>query len=157
MIVGYLANWDQEKHLYAPAIRNAVAWLQANDLTALPAGRKEIDGDNLFALVSENLTEPKEKRKAEAHLKYTDVQCIVKGVEVIGYARLHDGIEVLEDKLAEKDAIFYNNPTDEVEFILKAGMFAILFPWEVHRPSCWYGEAALVRKVVMKISMKTLY
>ena len=156
MIAGYLAHWDKEKHLYAPAIQTAIAWLQTTDLAALPTGRQEIDGVKLYALVNEYMTEPKEKRRAEAHRKYVDVQYIVKGSEIIGYARLQDGFEVLEDKLAERDAIFYKNPTDEVELVLNTGMFAVLFPWEVHRPNCLHGEAAPVRKVVMKIAMETL-
>jgi len=156
MIAGHLDHWDKEKHLYAPAIQKAIAWLQINDLAALPTGRQEINGDKLYALVSEYSTEPKEKRRAEAHRKYVDVQYIVKGTEIIGYSPLQEGLEVLEDKLAEKDAIFYKNPPGEVELILEAGMFALLFPWEVHRPNCWRGEAAPVRKVVVKINMETL-
>ena len=156
MIAGHLAHWDKEKHLYAPAIQKAVAWLRINDLAALPTGRQEIDGDKLFALVSEYSTEPKEKRRAESHRKYVDVQYIVKGTESIGYSPLQEGLEVLEDKLVEKDAIFYKNPPGEVEIILEAGMYAVLFPWEVHRPNCLRGEIAPVRKVVMKINMETL-
>ena len=156
MIAGHLVHWDKEKHLYAPAIQKAIAWLQINDLDALPTGRQEIDGDKLYALVSEYWTEPKEKRRAEAHQKYVDVQYIVRGMESIGYSPLQDGLDVLEDKLVEKDAIFYMNPPGEVEIILEAGMFAVLFPWDVHRPNCLRGEAAPVRKVVMKINMETL-
>lgn len=156
MIAGHLSHWDKEKNLYAPGIQKAIAWLQHTDLAALPIGRQEIDGDKLYALVNEYTTESKEKRRAEAHRKYVDVQYIVKGSESIGYAPLQDGLEVLEDKLAEKDAIFYKNPAGEVEFFLDAGMFAVLFPWEVHRPNCSRGEASSVRKVVMKISMETL-
>ena len=156
MIAGQLANWDKEKHLYAPAIQKAVAWLQQADLAALPTGRQEIDGDKLYAMVNEYTTEPKEKRRAEAHRKYVDVQCLVQGEEIIGYAPLQEGLEVLEDKLAEKDVIFYNNPPAEVDLVLRAGMFAILFPWEVHRPNCAFGAPAPVRKVILKISLETL-
>ncbi len=156
MIAGHLINWDKEKYLYAPAIQNAMNWLQTTDLATLPLGRQEIDGDKLYALVSEYVTEPKERRRAEAHRKYVDVQYLVTGSEIIGYARLQDGFEVLEDKLAEKDVIFYKNPLDEVAVVLNEGMFAILFPWEVHRPNCSRGEASPIRKVVMKISMETV-
>ncbi|NMC32462.1 MAG: DUF386 domain-containing protein [Veillonellaceae bacterium] len=156
MIAGQLANWDQEKYLYAPAIQRAVTWLQKNDLAALPAGRQEIDGDKLYAMVNEYTTEPKEKRRAEAHRKYVDVQCLVQGAEIIGYAPLREGLEVLEDKLAEKDVIFYNNPPAEIDLVLNPGMFAILFPWEVHRPNCAVGAPSPVRKVILKISLETL-
>ena len=156
MIAGYLNQWDKEKHLYAPTIQKALAWLQTTDLASLPTGRLPIDGDRMYAMVSEYMTEPKEKRRAEAHHKYVDVQFIAVGEEKIGVAPLVAGYEVVEDKLAEKDAIFYAGLQDEVELGLKAGMFAVLFPWEVHRPNCAAGEPAKVRKVVMKISVESL-
>jgi len=156
MIAGHLEHWDKEKHLYAPAIQKAMAWLQARDLTKLPVGRQEIDGDKLYAMVNEYTSEPKEKRRAEAHRKYVDVQYIVKGAEIIGYARLQDGYEVLEDKLAEKDVIFYKKLADESDIILSAGMFGIFFPWDVHRPNCAMGEPEPVRKVILKISVDSL-
>ena len=100
--------------------------------------------------------QPKQKRRAEAHRKYVDIQYIAAGEEKIGVAPLQDGYEVVEDKLAEKDVIFYAGLQDEVELGLKAGMFAVLFPWEVHRPNCAFDEPAPVRKVVMKISVDSL-
>ena len=156
MIAGHLEHWDKEKHLYAPAIQKAMAWLQARDLAKLPIGRQEIDGDKLYAMVNEYTSEPKEKRRAEAHKKYVDVQYIVKGAEIIGYARLQNGYEVLEDKLAEKDVIFYKKLADESDIILSAGMFGIFFPWDVHRPNCALGEPGPVRKVILKISVDSL-
>lgn len=156
MIAGYLDQWDKEKHLHAPRIQKALEWLQTNDLMSLPTGRQPVDGDNMYALVSEYMTEPKEKRRAEAHHKYVDIQYIVTGEERIGLAPLMPGYEVVEDKLAEKDVIFYTKLTDEVELGLKTGMFAVLFPWEVHRPNCAFDTPASVRKVVMKISLDSL-
>ena len=156
MIAGYLKLWDKEKHLYAPTIQKALAWLQSTDLASLPTGRQVIDGDNMYALVNEYTTEPKEKRRAEAHRKYVDIQYIAAGAEKIGIAPLMEGYEVVEDKLAEKDAIFYAGLQDEVDLELKAGMFAVLFPWEVHRPNCAVDQPAPVRKVVMKISVDSL-
>ena len=155
MIVGHLAHWNTEKQLYAPAIQKAMAWLQEHDLAALPTGRREIDGDRLYVMVNEYNSEPKAVRRAEAHRKYVDVQCIVSGTEIIGYARLN-GYEVLEDKLAEKDVIFYKNPADESDIVLSAGMYGIFFPWDVHRPNCALTVPAPIRKVILKISMESL-
>jgi YhcH/YjgK/YiaL family protein len=156
MIVGHLTHWNNEKHLYAPGIQKAIAWLQTHNLETLPTGRQEIDGDKLYGLVNEYVSEPKTKRRAEAHRKYVDVQYIVKGTESIGYARLQDGYEVLEDKLAEKDVIFYKNPLNESDIVLSEGMFGIFFPWDVHRPNCAVGEPGPIRKVILKISMDSL-
>ena len=70
--------------------------------------------------------------------------------------RLQDGYEVLEDKLAEKDVIFYKNPADESDIVLSAGMFGIFFPWDVHRPNVALGQPSPIRKVILKISMDSL-
>ena len=156
MIAGHLANWNKEKQIYAAAIQKGMAWLLEHDLAALPLGRQEIDGDRLFAQVNEYVTEPKEKRRAEAHRKYTDIQCIVTGAEIISYARLEDCYVILEDKLAERDIIYYKNPADESDLIMTAGMYAIFFPWDVHRPNCALAAPAPVRKVVLKVSMDSL-
>lgn len=156
MIAGHLENWNKEKHLYAPAIQKAMAWLQAQDLTTLATGRHEIEGTALYAMVNEYTSEPREKRRAEAHQKYVDVQYIVCGAEIIGYARLEADYAVLEDKLAEKDVVFYANPVDETQVVLTAGMYGIFFPWDVHRPNCALLTPAPVRKVILKISMESL-
>jgi len=156
MILGHLSNWHKEKQLYSAPIQKAMAWLLEHDLNVLPTGRHEIDGDRLFAMVNEYVSEPRDKRRAEAHRKYADIQYIVSGAEIIGYARLEDNYEVLEDKLAEKDAIFYKNPVDESELILTSGMYGIFFPWDVHRPNCCAASPAPVRKVVLKVGMESL-
>ena len=156
MITGHLAHWNTEKHFYAPAIQKAMAWLQENDLAKIPTGRQEIDGDRLYVMVNEYTSEPKAVRRAEAHRKYVDVQYIVSGAEIISYARLQDGYEVLEDKLAEKDVIFYKNPADESDIVLSAGMYGIFFPWDVHRPNVALDQPAPIRKVILKISMDSL-
>ena len=156
MIAGKLANWEEENHLYSAALARAMAWLQETDLKTIATGRHEIDGDKVYAMVNEYTSEPKEKRRAEAHRKYVDVQYIVAGAETIGYARLEDGYTVLEDKLAEKDVIFYANPSDETDLVLTAGMYCIFFPWDVHRPNCAWGQPSPVRKAILKISLESL-
>lgn len=157
MIIGYLANWDKEKHLYPPAIQTTIAWLQQTDLAAVSPGRFEIDGDRLYAMVSEYWTEPKENRHAEAHRKYVDVQYIAEGTEIIGYSPVTADLEILEDQLGARDVIFYKNLSQEVEVTLEEGMFAVIFPWEVHRPNCRRDLSRFVRKVVMKIERNALY
>lgn len=156
MIVGHLSHWEKEKRLYPAALQTALEWLQKMDLQTLPSGRLEIDGDRIYAMVNEYMSEPKDKRRPEAHRKYADVQCIVRGTEVIGYARLEEGYEILEDKLAEKDVIFFKHPADESDIVLGPGMFGVFFPWDVHRPNCAWEGPSLIRKVILKIRMDTL-
>src|SRR5262245_7996093 len=69
-------------------IAKAFDFLRRPDLATVERGRHDIDGDNVFALVQDYETKPREQGKWEAHRKYIDVQYVVSGDECIGYANL---------------------------------------------------------------------
>ncbi len=69
---------------------------------------------------------------------------------------LTDALAVKEDKLAEKDVIFYEAVPNETDLRLTEGMYAIFFPWDVHRPGCAARVSGPVRKVVVKVKMDAL-
>ena len=87
MIHDTLAHASQYEVL-GPRIEAALRLLRQNDLNALPLGRWEIDGQDLFAIVDEYDSKPLEKCFWEAHRKYIDVQFLVRGVEQMGHAEL---------------------------------------------------------------------
>jgi biofilm protein TabA len=62
----------------------------------------------------------------------------------------------LEDLLAEQDLLFFKSVQNEMDLILTQGMYVILFPQDIHRPGCLYGEGGRVKKVVVKISKDLL-
>ena len=64
----------------------AIDFLLNNDLEKLEAGKYEIDGKEVYASVQEYTTLPWEEAKFETHEHYTDIQYIIKGDEVMGYA-----------------------------------------------------------------------
>ena len=64
--------------------------------------------------------------------------------------------EVLEDRMAEQDLLFFKSVQNEMDLILTQGMYAILFPQDIHRPGCRYREGGRVKKVVVKISKDLL-
>lgn len=157
MIVGYLSNMKSEIALYPAGIQKGLRFLLETDLAALPTGKHEIQGSQIYVSVAEYESEPKEKRRLEAHVKYIDIQYIQAGEEMIGCGPLAEASGITEDRLAEKDVIFYSEVARETEVILTPGMFAVYFPWDVHRPNCRAGgQAAKVRKLVVKIAMETL-
>jgi YhcH/YjgK/YiaL family protein len=156
MILGHIKNLKQEKYLFSGNLLKGLEYIQNADLNSLAPGKYEIDGKNVFVLISEYNTEPKQQRKAEAHKKYIDIQYIAKGEENIGHSFLAPDNEVLEDRLEEKDAIFYKTVQKEVDLYLNEGTYGIFFPEDVHRPCCAVGEPAPVRKVVVKILVETL-
>lgn len=132
-----------------PFINRALAWVAATDLTKLPVGRQEIDGDNVFALVSEYHTKAMADGKWETHRKYLDLQCVVSGIEQIGYApasTLTGG-----DYNAEKDISFLTGAGDFIKAV--PGRFMLIWPDDAHMPGMALGESVPVRKVVVKIRM----
>lgn len=157
VITGYLSNVKAELELYPSAIQKGLQYLMETDFSKVAPGKQEIDGSKIYAAISEYESQPKEVRRAEAHRKYLDIQYIAAGEEMIGSGPLGGAGEVTEDRLAEKDVIFYKSLSAESYHVLKEGMFAIYFPWDVHRPNCSVNETAgKVKKVVVKIAVDEL-
>jgi len=130
----------------------AFLFLKSHDLSALEIKRYDIDGDNLYAPVSEYLTKNEEDARYEAHQKYIDIQYVESGKELIGIAPLSQRKDVLEPYDGTKD----------IEFLTVAGgenrlatpeRFFIFFPEDAHRPGLKDGENSPVRKVVVKVKV----
>ena len=155
MIFGSIQNLEEDSNTLTKALLTGLEYIRDTDLAGRPAGRYEIDGSDMFALVQDNITAPKDERKAETHRKYIDIQYVHSGSEIIGYGLANPENEVSDDQLEQKDAIFYKSVRDEMELILTSGMYAILFPSDVHRPGCIYKASAAVRKVVVKVALKS--
>lgn len=156
MIFGSIQNLEHDKKLFPKALVRGLEYIENADLTKLAAGKYEIDGTALFALVQDNQTAPKSERRPEIHRKYIDIQYIHSGSEIIGFGLANPSNVVLENSLEQKDAMFFKTVKDEMELVLTAGMYAIFFPDEVHRPGCIYGSTAPVRKVVIKVAVASL-
>ncbi|MEN6414511.1 MAG: YhcH/YjgK/YiaL family protein [Veillonellales bacterium] len=156
MIYGQLKNLEKEESVFAALIRRGLEFLEKTDIGKLEAGKHIIDGDVMYASVQDYLPKVKTERRAEAHVKYIDIQYVHTGEEYIGCSFLSGQNEVLEDRLAEKDVIFYKNTVDEVPVKLTAGDYAIFLPADIHRPGCSTGSAAQVRKVVVKIKLSAV-
>lgn len=153
MIFGKLENFAQEKTALSPVLQRGLEYLKTTDLCKLPIGRHDIDGDDMFASVSEYEVEPLENKYPEAHKRYIDIQCIAWGEELIGCSFLADGYEVERDELVERDIIFYKRVEQEEKIVLTPGRYAIFFPSDVHRPGCINKEHRKVKKIVIKIAV----
>lgn len=148
MIIDALANIEFYKGLNEQLYKG-LTFLKENDLASLPAGRYEIEGDAVFALVQEYDTHLPEECRWEAHYTYTDIQYIVDGSEKMGWKAL-DGVVKTEDR-PEDDVYFFDAEGDH--FVLHAGQFAVFEPQDAHRPGLAVDELAPVKKVVVKVKM----
>ena len=152
MIYGRLDNIGIEEGLYPEPIRRGLAYLRETDLSALPVGVHHIDGDSLIARVAEYETEPEADRRPERHERYIDIQCVAFGEERIGLSRMSDTGAVYEDRRETDDYVLYESTENETFVTLTAGMFAVCFPWDVHRPNCATANGTTtVKKIVMKV------
>lgn len=145
---------DAEKYLpyLNKSLKKALLYIEETDFSKIANGEYEIDGRDVFARVNTYATEPKAARRPEKHEKYIDVQYVAVGEETIWYTSLTEKCVEIENKAEKEDVIFYADPQETNCVTLKAGDFAIFFPWELHRPNCSVGEEpANVQKIVVKV------
>ena len=150
MIIDTLAN---AALYFALGERIAVAleYLRENDCIRLPAGKIPIQGEQIYALVQDNTTKPRDQGVWEAHRKYIDVQFVAAGVEEMGYAN----IQTLTVKKPYDEQVDYALFEGSGSFVtVPAGSFTIFFPEDGHIPgSAVAGKPAAVRKVVVKVAV----
>lgn len=147
MIIDKIENAHLYKDL-GERISKSFDYIKTTDLQNLPVGKYPIDGENIFALVSEYKTKPEFEGKLEAHKKYIDVQYVIEGEELMGYAPLGEQI-VLDPYKEENDIIFFKG--DKSFTKVSAGMFAVFFPEDVHMPGIVSGKSSSVKKLVIKV------
>jgi biofilm protein TabA len=154
MILGSIHNLETDKPTLARALVQGLEYLKSTDFSKLGDGRYEIGDGSMYNIIQEYRTSPPEEKKAETHRKYIDIQYIYEGEEMIGFAPVNPINEILEDLLAEKDALFYKTVANETAMVLAKGMYAVFFPTDIHRPGCNSGGGTMVKKVVLKIPVE---
>ncbi len=130
--------------------RTALEYLTTHDLTEATE-RIELDGKNLYILPQNPTLKTWEDAKWEGHESYADIQVILKGREIIGYAPA-EAMEVKIPYNPEKDAVIFSG--DGVAMEYADGDFAIFFPQDAHKP-CVRAENGpeSVKKAVVKVRL----
>ncbi len=133
------ASWDK-----------AFAFLKDHDLQKLTVGKYPIDGDNVFAAITQDSTKDFAKTNWESHRKYIDLQSVISGEEKIGACPVIDAT-VTKSYNEKRDAANYTARGK----IYKAvpGIFFIFFPVDAHRPGITTGGNAVDKKIVIKIKV----
>ncbi len=144
---------DQLKNaaIYAPLsprIALAFNYLTMTDFSQVALGKYEIDGDRVFAIVNEYETKDEKDCVLEAHKKYIDIHYTISGSEAIGTTFLSNQVPTKEYD-EQNDYMLFNGETTHQ--ILTPGLFALLYPHDIHSPGHHPKEKSFVRKVVMKV------
>lgn len=147
MIIDTLLNWKNYAGAH-PLFEKAFDFLLNKPIATMEVGKYEIQGDALYAMIQEPEGKPASTAKLEAHKKYIDLQFVVSGNEMMGWAPLCGLGHSLgfDDK---KDCGFYSDKPQSW-FDVRPGCFAIFFPEDAHAPCCGTG---ICRKVVIKIAV----
>src|SRR4030066_432458 len=126
------------------ALRKAIDFLRRTYVHGLADGRVDIDGERVFALVQRYETVMTDAPRFEYHRKYIDIQYIVSGEEVIGWAPAGRMV-ITEEYDKEKDICFGTVPEGEMTPIyLKARALAVLYPEDGHAPKLATGRPSHV-------------
>ena len=102
------------------------------------------------AIVSEYETKVDNEYGYEAHKKYIDIQCTLKGQERVACLPINKLTETNPYSI-EKDAAFYTANTQPIEVTIGEGFFAIFFPQDGHKPQLCVAEPQNVKKIVIKV------
>ena len=132
----------------------AFAFLRRADLKTLPVGRYELDGEDVYAIVSDNtLKAIGEVQRPEFHRRYADVQAPLTGEEVFGLPALPDDVAhgPFDDA---KDIAFFDAPCPVRP--VRPGECLVIPPCVAHAPCLTDAPGTRVRKAIVKVLWETV-
>ena len=149
MIIDTLRGAEYYFELHA-GIESGFAFMSDAVRSNIEDGRYEIDGRNVYAIVSSCEGIGREKARLEAHRKYIDIHFCLEGKEVIGWSHVDDCLNVVKEYDKDKDIEFYSDkPASWTE--VRNNTFGIFFPHDAHAPLAGCGTC---RKLIIKIAFE---
>jgi len=140
----------------------ALDWLRDHANGAgLAAGRHDIDGDRLFAIVEDKTADTVQNADLiwETHRRYADIQYVARGVEAHGWLDVAHAPAVRGVYDDVKDCQFYEAPGPGQRpawFDVPAGHLTVYRPDDVHAPSQppLSGPTQAVVKLIVKVRLE---
>lgn len=148
MILDKITNLDIYKDLnkYIPLV---VEFIEKTDLLALEEGKGTIEEGEVFYIVQNKYTKDYDNNKWEAHKRYIDIQCIINGVEGMGYTD-KSNLKAITEYNSEMDIQFFKGEGKILN--LSEGEFALFFPNDGHLPYIKEdGAPKQVKKIIFKL------
>lgn len=126
----------------------ALNFINTNDIKNMEAGRYEIDGDNVFLMVVDQIAmKSKEEAFLEVHNKYIDIQMPLSGEETFGWNNRSDCSLVKTEFDADQDIMFFSDlPRNYIN--VQPGEFIVFFPQDAHAPLVGNGT---IKKCIIKV------
>lgn len=104
------------------------------------------------AIVSEYETKLVKEYGYEAHKKFIDIQCLLKGQERVACLPI-ERLKETKPYDEDSDVAFYSTDEKPQEMIIGNGYFAIFFPQDGHMPQLCVDEPKMVKKLVVKVEI----
>jgi biofilm protein TabA len=156
MIVGRISDVAAQRGFLPGAVVRALQALRQVDLGTMAPGRYEIEGDSLFYLVQDVELRTMAESRAEAHLKYADIQIPFSTGERYGFALPQPDLAPDDDQFEMKDLAFYPTPAGESFIDAAPGAYLVFLPRELHRPCLAIQSKETIRKAVVKVHASLL-
>lgn len=159
MIIGNIENWEKERNYAHPALRDLIDFLKRTPLSEWKDGKHTIQGEDAYCSVVEIDLKDKSETKAEKHQVYGDIHYLLEGKETFGWAA-ETGSTIASEVQEDKDYSLYDGPEGEQFYDLVPGMYAVVFPQDIHRPGLkpsLDGGAGKARKIVVKFNTRVLF
>lgn len=135
-------------------VKLGLEYLKNTDFSKVENGKYILWGKEVFAIIQDYTSKPQSEGDFEAHKKYTDIQYIIEGDELIGVSDI-ENFSQITDYDEGKDIVFLAPKNDvKLDFIhLKEKDFAIFTPKDAHKPSLAVESPSRVKKVVVKVQV----
>lgn len=155
MIIGNIQQLEIEKAWIPNNMYKLIRQAMAMHPESLAPGRYEL-GNSHYMNIDEVETECEEKRRFEAHQEFADIQILLVGHEMIGYAPLTAMGNCVE-ALVDKDLYFYEYEGAYTKIDMLRGTFAIFLPGDAHKPLIAHSnKPAKVKKAIIKANLNKL-
>ncbi len=146
MILDALKNAALYKSVH-PRFKKAFDFLLNTDLVALPLGKLELEGSDLFVNVVEIEGKSADEAKMETHKNYIDIQVPITASETMGWIAVNQLKQTTQEYNPEKDVAFFADKATNF-LLVQQGEFAVFFPEDAHQPGIADGTH---KKVIVKV------
>ncbi len=146
MIYGKIKDMQLYRDLYK-GFDKAIDYINQFDINT-PCGRYEIDGDDVFANVSDVVELKSIDNIFEAHREYIDIQVVFSGNEKLNISYIDD-CSIYKKYDEKKDIALFVGKGNLMD--ISAEEFYILYPFDCHAV---YLNSEYVKKVVIKVKYR---
>ena len=130
-------------------ISEAFGFLDQPGLAELPAGKYEISGDRVYAIIERVNGRKVEDGELEAHRKYIDIQYVISGDESMGWKNREGLVNSMDYDEGRDLEFFQGEPASIVRVPPRS--FAVFLPTDAHLPLIGEGP---IHKVIVKVAVR---